>query len=54
LITARGVLNSWEASAINCFCLSKASLIGFIDLFAKNLLIKKIAMSVTSATAKKV
>ena len=34
-MTASGVFNSWEASAINCFCLLKASLTGAMERFAK-------------------
>jgi predicted dehydrogenase len=42
------------SSAINCFCLSKAALTGIMDLFAKNLLMRKISINIIKATTKKV
>jgi len=40
-ITARGVLSSWDASAIKAVCFSQEVFIGFMDLFARKKLTVK-------------
>ena len=54
MMTVRGVLSSWEASATNCFCWAQARSTGPTAQRARSRLMPRKAMKLTAPTSREV